>query len=256
MLKTSKKLFFFLFVIVFLTNCISVKKTTYLRDLIDTEFSEVSINENYSVLIQPGDVLHIDLFGIQGEQLSLFKRNTNSTSAISNQALNYQGFLVESTGGIDLPVIGRLKVENLTIDSCRQLIQLRVDEYIEGAIVDLRIISFQFSVLGEVIRPGEFESIKERISIFEALAKAGDFNQFGDKTNVMVLRDYNGQKKIISVNLTSSNFMLEEGYWIKPHDVIVVSPVKAKTVFTHSEIIQIVVTSITTLLLFYTYIKL
>jgi polysaccharide export outer membrane protein len=246
----------FLAVLLLSTNCISPKKTTYLQNVEGVDSTFLQPFSMKSAELRVGDVLYVNIYGIEGQQLDFFNKKTGNQGNMNYQNLIYQGLLINSEGNILLPEIGEVNVKGLSIERCRVLVQEKVSEYLKGALVDVRLVTYQFSVLGEVKTPGLYDAYDERINVIEAISRAGDFNQYGNKKTVMLIRTIGDKKKMMKLDFTDSSIFQHEGFWIKPGDVIVVNPVGGKAILTNTSLIQLFLTTLTTLILFYSYIKL
>jgi polysaccharide export outer membrane protein len=136
-----------------------------------------------------------------------------------------KGYLVDSQGDIVLPVIGRMHASGKT---CTRLAEdiastLRSEDYIQDASVNVQIMNFKFSVLGEVSSPGTYEIEGQRMTILEALSRAGDLNIDGNR-DITLIREINGQREIAQIDLRSKELFTSPYYYIKQNDIIYVSP--------------------------------
>jgi polysaccharide export outer membrane protein len=133
---------------------------------------------------------------------------------------------------IDFPVVGRLQVGGLTKSGCEQLIHDKIMKYINAAenpVVTVRMSSYSISVLGEVTRPGSYQVAREKISILEALAQAGDLTIYGVRDRVKLIReDASGQKEIYVLNLNDASIVNSPYYYLQQNDIVYVEPNKVK----------------------------
>ncbi len=90
--------------------------------------------------------------------------------------------------------------------------------------VDIRIVNFKVTVLGEVNRPGTFTLDYNRITLLQVIGTAGDLTIYGNRKNVTVLRDVNGIQTTSTVDLTSASFIDSDFYYLQQNDVVVVEP--------------------------------
>ena len=143
-----------------------------------------------------------------------------------------QTYLVDNNGMIEFPIVGSLKVGGLTKAEAENLIQRKIQPYINEAekpIVTVRMTGYQISVIGEVARPGTFTVSREKITILEALAQAGDLTIHGVRNNVKLIReDAKGQKTITELNLNDANIINSPYYYLQQNDVVYVTPNKVK----------------------------
>jgi polysaccharide export outer membrane protein len=141
-----------------------------------------------------------------------------------------QQYLVSNEGTIDFPVLGVLNIGGLTKTEAENLIRTKLGNYLkEIPIVTVRMANYKISVLGEVARPGMFTVSNEKISVFEALALAGDLTIWGMRDNVKIIReDADGQREIISLNLNKTDIVNSPYYYLQQNDILYVTPNKTK----------------------------
>jgi polysaccharide export outer membrane protein len=143
-----------------------------------------------------------------------------------------QTYLVDNEGNIQFPIIGQVHVGGLTKAEAEKMIEEKIKPYMSEAekpIVTVRIPGYQISVIGEVARPGTFTVSREKITVLEALAQAGDLTIYGVRNNVQLIReDANGQKAIYFLNLNDANIINSPYYYLQQNDVLYVTPNKVK----------------------------
>ncbi|WP_092433915.1 polysaccharide biosynthesis/export family protein [Williamwhitmania taraxaci] len=180
--------------------------------------------------IQPNDVLYVQLL-TQDPQISAIFNNKGGGSAnlYSNDAGYYlYGYTVTDSGAVRLPVLGYVKVAGSTVPEATEIIQKRADEFLKDGMTVVRLLSYKVTILGEVRKPGVYLNFKDKLTIFEALALAGDFTDYGKRDNVLVVRPCESGNKSFRLNLSDKSIMASEGYYLLPNDVIVVEPRKGK----------------------------
>lgn len=130
-----------------------------------------------------------------------------STSLTTQPVL--QQYLVDNQGEIDFPVLGRLKISGLTKNKCEALIREKLVPYLkETPIVNVRMVNYKISVLGEVNHPGTFTVSNEKVNVLEALAMAGDMTVYGVRDNVKLVRENaNGERLIQTLNLNDADLV-------------------------------------------------
>ncbi len=152
---------------------------------------------------------------------NLVKSTGNSTGG-SAQFLDY---LVDVEGNIDFPVLGKVKLLGLTVEEAKELIKQKLSEgYLKDPIVNIRILNFRISVLGEVRSPGSYPISGERVTIMEALALAGDLTIKGRRDNILIVRDFDGAKTYTRINLTNKEVFNSPVYYLTQNDVVYVEP--------------------------------
>lgn len=146
-----------------------------------------------------------------------------------NGILDYQNYIVDNLGFIEYPILGKIKVAGLTRSELINYLKQQFKPYLKSdPIITINIMNFKIAVTGEVAKPGSFVISSERISLPDALALAGDLTIFGKRTNVIILRDSNGIKTINRIDITKTDFINSEFYYLTQNDVVYVEPNKTK----------------------------
>ena len=170
------------FIWLVMVSCGSVKDITYLQG--DGLLKKAAIVDTFNLKIQKDDLLDIVVSSIEPELLRPFQQqfggyynggyNNNGYSG-NNNGNNNRGYLVETDGTINYPLLGRLSVAGLTRRQLVDMIQDKLEKggFLKDPIVTVRFLNFRISILGEVSRPGNYNISSERITLFEALSMAG-----------------------------------------------------------------------------------
>lgn len=229
-----------LFIVGILSSCSSAKYLPYLEDLKELDGDSILSIVSPEVIpkIAPRDILIVNVGGSTPEAVSIFNkpmvgRSTTSSIGASttqegltqNAARQVLGYMVDENGRIDFPVIGQINVGGLTLNQAENEIKKQLSTLIETPLVDVRYLNFEVSVIGEVGHPGTFSIPDSRITLLEALSKAGDITLFGRRNNIMVIRQ-DGDRKIVGrINLKNSdNFFHSPYYYLQQNDVVYVEP--------------------------------
>lgn len=259
MIYTQTFRFLLLVVILFaVSSCTQYKKIVYLQDrygITDSTPQTISIKDNSSIRLIQGDNLYINVYGTDLGQIDIFNKHPFSSAYQNEFAVYMQGYMVDDSGYVELPVIGKLMVLDKTLTETQDIVQNKLNEYIVGAVVEVRLLSFQITVLGEVRSPGAYTFLRRDISIFDALGKAGDMLNFGDKQSVLLMRNKGGKSETYEIDLTSSDFFQSDLFYLEPNDVIYVKPLRSKMITVNSTTISIVLASFTSLILFLNYLQ-
>lgn len=217
-----------------LASCGTTKDVPYFQNSENVDLSSSSYL--YDARIMPKDQLTITVSTINDEAAAPFNM-TVPTPYTVGQRSSYsqamlQSYLVDNNGKINFPIVGELTVGGLTKAEAEAMIAQRIQPYINEAerpIVTVRMTGYQISVIGEVSRPGTFTVSREKITVLEALAQAGDLTIWGQRKNVQLIReDANGQKSIHIIDLTDANLINSPYYYMQQNDVIYVTPNKVK----------------------------
>ena len=215
---------FFICILLFCLSCVSKKDIYYFQDIDDSSFENRFTLQN----IQPGDILDLQIKALNPESVRIFKRQPELIAQQQMQNRAIDGYVVGEDGNIRIPILGVINTSDHTTQSLAITIQEALSSYIKNPSVNVRLLNFRFSVLGEVAIPGTFTSVQERISLPQALGRAGDLTINGDRNNLLLIRDQDGQKLNQVIDLTKSEFLQSEFYFLKQNDIIYVRPNNAK----------------------------
>ncbi|MQP24744.1 polysaccharide export protein [Flavobacterium sp. LMO8] len=211
----------FVFLMSLTSSCVSPKKVIYLQNPLP------SSSTNYQPSLQPDDVLLIVVSSETPEVAAPFNLapvNMQPNSELGTQQQRTLSYVVNSSGDINFPVLGSFKVSGMTTTDVSKLLYEKISKYIANPTIQVRLLNFKVSVLGEVARPGTITLTGERITILEALSQSGDMTIYGDRKAVKVIREENDEKKIVSLDLTQSDFVNSPYYYLKQNDVVYVAP--------------------------------
>ena len=227
-LKMSRPILFLF--LLYLSSCYSLKKVTYLQ----SDENVLAIPNNpIQYIVQPNDILNIRVQSLDPEQSTFFNisQGGNNGNFQANPAMMFlSGYSVNPDGVINLPIVGDIKVNGLTVEEIRVAIQDEINKYLLDAIVLVKLTSFKISVLGDVARPGTNYVYNTQATIFEALSAAGDANLSGDRSQVQLVRQIDGKSYVIRLDLTDPNIIESPYYFLLPNDVIYV-PTSKENIF-------------------------
>lgn len=230
-----KKLYLLFFLLPFvLTGCSSYQKSLYLQN--DAVINQSTQGQLYDFRIMPKDLLTIVVSTTDPAASAPFYRKlgqdkeTTTSSNVGMQNLDLLGYLVDNNGEIDFPVLGKIKVTGMTTRECEALLRDKLKPYLkETPLVTVTSSNYKFSVLGEVNHPGTYTVKDEKVTIFEAIAQAGDMTLFSIRDDVQLLReDSEGRRQVIHLNLNDADITQSPYFYLQQNDVIYVKPTKAK----------------------------
>jgi polysaccharide export outer membrane protein len=219
-----KNNFILLSLLFLLFSCGSKKKIVYLQGIDDAKSYENSVN--YEAIIQPDDLLSIVVSADGPEVAAPF-----NLPEIQSNETDYRGlktYLVDNTGYIDYPLLGKVKLGGLTRSEANNKMVAAISEYIKKPIVNLRIANYKIAVLGEVGKPNTYTIVGERVTLLEALSLAGDLTIYGKRQNILIIREKEGKKTYTRVDITRADFLNSPFYYLSQNDVIFVEPNKTK----------------------------
>lgn len=220
------KLIFSTLTLVLLQSCAFKKDILYLQDVAATEGNPLSRDQS---LVQSNDILQITINSLIPEAANPYnspasRTTTNNVNSID--ILKLQGYLVSSTGTIELPILGKL----LVLDKPLQTIENEIKEllvsggHLVNPTVTVRVVNSKVTVLGEVNRPGTYSFTEETLTVPQVLGYAGDLTINGDRKEVLLIRESKGIRTVKKINLTQSNWINDPSLQIRQNDVIVINP--------------------------------
>ena len=225
----KKCLLYAMAVIAFAVSSCSSYKTSLpyfedIRDSISGEFNQ----GDYGIKIIPDDELLITVTSMVPSATAMYNL-TLSNPAVREQLLNVsqpqqQTYIVDANGDIQFPVLGKLHVAGLSTQELTKDLETRISKDVENPIVRVQLVNFRINVLGEVKKPGAISVKKERYSILDALADAGDLTEYGERSNVMLIREVDGKRIYQRINLNNSEVLASPYFYLQQNDVVYVEP--------------------------------
>jgi polysaccharide biosynthesis/export protein len=213
-------------------SCVSKKEMVYLQGSEKLSLNSDTISQNYEIKIQDDDLLSIAVSSKDKELLEPFGNNflfgtsgaQGSSQASSQSDVTY--FRVDQEGDIILPILGQIHAAGLTRSQFAEKVKNKIIDlkYLKDPIVSVRLKNFKFSVMGAVTVPGQYTVDGERVTVLEALAKAGDLSAGGLRTNVLLLRENNGKRTTHKLDLTNINLVESPYYYLQQNDILYVEP--------------------------------
>lgn len=226
---------FILFVFsVTIVSCGRYKQIPYFQNLSLNKQMAENIDNFSSITIQKDDVLGIYVSSLNQEASAAFNMrltrvNSNNEDVTASNPINpFEGHLVDNNGEIQFPVLGKMKVTGLTTNQLKEQLTEKLKQYLKSPVVTARIINFKISVFGDVGRPDVYQIKNERVTLLEALAMAGDLNITAKRKNVLLIREQDGIRNYIPIDLNSKALFTSDYYYLKSNDVIYVEPDKTK----------------------------
>lgn len=248
-----------IFVLIF-SSC--TKRLYYLQDVeADKNLTETEYQErNLSYKISEHDILRVNIKSINPEVTTYFNSMTGGATGSGNQSFNqigrggtnanfyFNGYTVNDTGYIELPIIGFVKVAEKTIPEATKYIQELADEYLEDAYVTVKFVSFKVTFLGEFGSPGTQVFYQEELNIYEAIERAGGITDYGNRQKVLVVRKTPEGRKTFYVNLQDRDILASEDLYLLPNDMLYAKPLGWRIFKVSSQDLLSVISTVTTLL--------
>ena len=233
-------------------SCVPQKKMLYLKN---AEMAAENISKEYvndraiDYKLQPGDNLYIHVVNTIDER-SAASINGDVRGYLSSDANIYlQTTTIDKEGCVEMPLVGKVEVKNLTVDEAKNKLQTAINTYINGSMLVVKLASFNLTLLGEVSKPGMYKIYQSQINLFEAMSLAGNMTNFAKKSEVKIIRQTDNGSEIVTVDMGQADILSSPYYYLKPNDIVYVEPLKIKqwgfTTFPYSTVFSIVTLGVT-----------
>ncbi|MCF6298128.1 MAG: polysaccharide biosynthesis/export family protein [Flavobacteriaceae bacterium] len=216
-----KKIVLLLSISFLIFSCASKKDILYFQD--SEALNQATMSQSFDPIIESNDILHITVSSINEVVLKPFLKNEQSQQN-NNQNPGLDGYFVNVNGTIGFPVLGEIKVAGFTRNQVENILKEKISVYVKDVVVDVRIMNFEITIMGEVAAPGVYLIKDERVSLPEALALAGDLTTDGKRSSVTIIRQENGIRKVSVIDITKSDFFNTEFFYLKQNDLVYVEP--------------------------------
>jgi polysaccharide export outer membrane protein len=205
--------------------------------------------------LRESDNLYIQVNSINPE-VNQFFNPSSGTGISAGTAQQYgtlaaqyiNGYQVDQDGYIELPIIGKIQVLDHTISQAKEQVQAKVDEYFKEATVTVKLLSFKYTVMGEVASPGVYYNYNHTCTLFEAISQANGTTDYARLRNVLVLRETRDGTRPIKVDLSNKSVLSSEVYYLQPNDVVYVAPDKFKNTRLNASMYSLMLSSVSTLI--------
>ncbi len=251
-LHKTKIVFPLLIALILVSSCVPRSKLAYVQsdktvDLEDTFFEGQQIDN----IIRPGDEIYIRITSADEERTS-FVAQGQPGGVYDPTFLSYT---ISDDGTVKLPYIGRIVLANLTLEEATDSIEADLAQYLFIPSVYMRFINTKVTVLGEVNSPGVYMFNYKNINIMQAIGYANDITEFGNRSNVLIIREEGTRKKKQYINLLSDELLESEWYLVKSNDVIYVEPLGRKRWDMRTVPYNLIFSAITTAVMLLTFLK-
>lgn len=212
-MKYFSKYILLLLVLISFSSCYNYRKLRLLQEGTKTiPVYEKTDYKDYKIRVNDEIVYRLIT---SDETISKLISPESSGSSAQNQ-LSYR---VYTDGTIDIPFVSSIKIEGLTLNEAASVIETRFKELIPDAHVKLSMANKNFTVFGDA-GSGIFPIYKEKLTIFQALAMAGDFNESSDRRHIRIIRESDEGTKIIEFDIRPKSIIDSKYYYVYPNDII------------------------------------
>jgi polysaccharide biosynthesis/export protein len=209
----------------FCLSCISKKNTVFFQDKTSSDTDTLTLNYP-PYLIQPGDVLYVNVTSYKGELSKFF--NQKSEAEIGSGSSYLEGYSVSPQGKIKLPVIDSIAVAGKSLSQIQVELAQIIHQYIQDADIIVKLANFHFTILGEVYGPGVKLVNSDQLTILEAIGMGGDMTLYAQRRRVRIYRKELNKTRIVTIDLTDRRLIESPYYYIQSNDVIYVEPASSR----------------------------
>ena len=208
------------------TSCGTPKNVAYFQDLNNNPDTVITL-QNRVITVKPTDKIYIGVKSKDPQISQLFNLTGGTSSGATNMLQDAYYYTVDSKGDIDFPVVGKIQVAGLTREEIAEKVKKSLVDasLVKDPTVTVGLSNLHYSMMGEVAKPGQYAIEEEKVTILDAISKAGDLTIQGKRNDVMVLRQENGHQKIYKINLCSGRDIFNSpAYYLQQNDVVYVTP--------------------------------
>jgi polysaccharide export outer membrane protein len=222
------------FVILFLGSCVTNKKVVFMQkdDVNVKDLPKDSVMREYELQsfdykIQPNDILGVRFESLTPQEFDFFSSTRMQGNIVSGAGLMF-GELVDDSGEINYPVVGKVKVAGMTVFEAQDMLQALAEQYLESPVVKVRLLNYRITFLGEVNGEGIVTLPNNRVNLMEAIGHAGGFTDLADRKNIKLIRQQGGKTEVIYLDLLDEDFMTSTYYYVHQNDIVIVPPLRQR----------------------------
>lgn len=241
-----------------ISSCVTQKDVEYLQDKTKTAktFNEAPVGD---YRLKPNDELYIQITSLDDAAANIFSASGSQQmyyiATIQPYGASLISFTIDKEGYVLLPVIGKIQVKDKTTSEVSELIKTSLTNILSQPVVTVKLVNRYVSVLGEVKNPGHFAYAQDKLTILDAIGLAGDITDYANRSEVILTRNENGKNIRIPVDLSKSEILASNYYYIRPNDIVYVKPMRKKFWGMREFPYNVILGTITTALLIYTVVK-
>jgi polysaccharide biosynthesis/export protein len=263
--KNKAILLYSIVLVSLMTSCVSQRNLEYIqdKDISIKAFKEATI-EDYK--LRPNDELYIQISSLDEAAANVFSttsaQSSMSIGGMAPYGASLAAYAINKEGYLLLPLIGSIYVKDKTTSQVSAILKDSLTSILNQPIVSVKLVNRYVTILGEVKTAGHFPYSQEKLTIFDALGLAGDITLIGDRTQVVLVRNEDGKNLRINLNLSNSDIIASEYYYLRPNDLVYVKPLKNKLMKVRDPIvpplystISMFLSTISTALLIYTVVN-
>lgn len=241
----------------FFSSCVTQRKVEYLQDK-NKNIKSFKEAEFPDYKLKPNDELYIQINSLDEASTNVFsntRQESTYVGSIDPYGASLLSYTIDKDGYLLLPVIGKILLKDKTLSEVSIILKDSLNHVLNQPIVSVKLVNRYISVLGEVNNPGHLSFAQEKLTVFDALGLAGDITEYGNRKNVILIRNEDGENVRINIDLSKSEILNSGYYNLRPNDIIYVKPLRNKFWGMRQFPFSILFSSITTGLLIYNLFK-
>jgi polysaccharide export outer membrane protein len=246
----------FILLVATLFSCRSSQELIYMNDAANAETIDGLSLQTIEYILKNGDILYVSIKSINTEVNTLFNPESNMETSTGQGYQKYTtpsgaylyGFEIDTDGNINLPMLGKIRVSGIPISQVESVVQKKTDEFLNEAIVKVKLLNFKITILGEVRDPGTYYNYNNSMNVLEALAAANGNTDYATIKKVMVVRPFSDGNKTYLLDLSSKSIYSSEAFYLQPNDCIIVQPDKYKNFQLNSQAYSLMFSSLSILI--------
>lgn len=202
----------------------------------DSAKSNYIIDRSIEYKLQINDILYVSVASTDALVSQAFSHSTGGSQQMMQvqgglgSMLYLIGYSINPFGEIELPILGKININGLTVNQAKEKIDIELKKYFKVYHLIVKLTEMPFTVMGEVLRPGRYSGMINQITLFEALALAGDFTPIANRKNVTIIRQNPDGIKVYKVDFTQADLINTPYFLLRPNDVIYIEPLKSRSI--------------------------
>ncbi|HON19586.1 MAG TPA: polysaccharide biosynthesis/export family protein [Salinivirgaceae bacterium] len=241
-----KNIWILILVMILFASCLQRKDLIYLRN----EKISVPIPAYNEYKLRPQDIVFVNITSSDRNLQQMFGNLVEDrVYALNERNLAISGYIVDADSTIRLPYLGQFKAGGLTVNQLQDAIQKSLNDMVIDTYVNVRLVNFKVTLLGEFERPGVYYIAQPNATIFDAIALGGDISKSGNRKQVKIVREDGSKIENYIVDLSDVKVLTSPAFYVYPNDVIMIEPTRHKILLENLPLYTVFLSTITTFLL-------
>jgi len=237
-------------------SCVTQRKVEYFQDK-DNNIKAYKEAQFPDYRLKSNDELYIQINSLDDVSTNVFSNGKEDQylGSVSPYGASLLSYTIDKEGYVFMPLIGKIQVKDKTLSEVAALLKDALKGILNQPVVSVKLVNRFVSVLGEVKNPGHFPYSQDKLTIYDALGLAGDIDEYGNRKNLILIRNQNGENIRININLNESEILSSDFYYLRPNDILYVKPLREKFWGLREFPYGTILSAITTALLIYSIVK-